>query len=200
MRDLTHIAVSSEWEVVIVASLAYPISSSLMSSFRFLEALLVLMIQLECWGFVQSFSWCFISGFRLLSLYLKTLNLHSFPLFLELIWWLLVFTLHMNWLSSCVLRGLWFFTPIAFLSPFKVVVLTFRTLPTALWEFEISLRFFQRTFLTRFIWRNAWCALWFRWSLSRVRLFVAVLDFITAGLLDWSWLVNLKIDPCHIFF
>lgn len=198
VRDVAHIALLSEWEVVVVATLAHPVARSFMCSLGLLEYLLRFLIQLE-WWFVNSFGWCLVCRFGLLSVNLKALDLHGLPFLLELEWWCLLVGLHVRWFSSSVLRCLGFLTPIAFLSPLKVVVLTFRTLPSSLWEFEISLRFFQMTLFTRIVWRNAWCALSFRRSLSRIRLLVTVLVFITTVFLQWSSLINLKVDPSHIF-
>ena len=50
--DLAHIAVSSEWEVVIVATLTNPITRSFVCPLWLFKALLVLLIQLECWWFI----------------------------------------------------------------------------------------------------------------------------------------------------
>jgi len=204
MWNMAHVAVLSEWEVVVVASLANPITRSFVSSLGLLEGCLdSLLIKFERW-FAKSFCWCLISRFRLLGVNLKTLDLHCFPLLLKFEWWLFLISLHMNWLSSRVLDCLRLLASIALFSALKVIILTFRALPTALWELELSLTrflsFLKMTLFTRFIWSITWSTLSFWRSIGRIRLFItAALDLITIIFLDWSSLIDLKIDPGHIF-
>lgn len=198
MRNMAHVTVLSEWEVVVVATLTNPITRSFVSSLGLLEQCLAFLIELK-WWFIKSFGWCLICRFRLLSVNLEALDLHCLPFFLKLEWWFFLISFHMNWLSCSVLYCLRFFTSIALFSALKVIVLTFRALPTALREFEISLRFLQMTLFTRFVWSITWCTLRFWRSFSWIRLLITVLDFITIIFLNWSSLINLKINPGHIF-
>jgi len=198
MRNMTHVAVLSEREVMVIATLANPIARSFMSSLGLLKQCLAFLIELK-WWFIKSFGWCLICRFRLLSIYLEALDLHCLSLFLELERWFFLISFHMNWLSSSVLDCLRFLASVAFFSALKVIVLTFRALPTALREFELSLWFLKMTLFTRFVWSITWCTLCFWRSFSRIRLLITVLDFITIIFLNRSCLIYLKIDPSHIF-
>jgi len=184
---------------MVVASLAIPIARSFMSSLdRLLEQCLLLWIQLK-WWFIKSFGWSFNSRFRFLSVNLKALDLHCLSFLLKFEWWFFLSSRHMNWLSSGVLDCLEFFASIAFFSALKVIVLTFRALPTTLWEFELSLRFLKMTLFGSFVWSITWRTLCFWRCRSRIGLSINVNYFITIILLNRSSLIDLKIDPSHIF-
>lgn len=198
MWDVTHVAICSEREIMVIATLTDPISSSFMSSFRLFEQSLAFVVELK-WWFINCFSRSLIGWlFRLLSINLKTLDFHSFSFFLQLIWRILIFTLHMRRFPSGILGRFWFFAPIAFLSSFKVIVLTFWALPSTLRKFEISLCFLQMTLFTHIVWRNFRRTVCLRWRLSRIWLLNTLLCIATI-FFQRCRLINLKINPSHIF-
>ena len=139
---------------MVVAPLADPVACPLMCPLRvrILEQLLAIFVEFER-RFQSGVgrSWLVLCFGRV---DLESLESHGLLVLVKLEGRLLGVRLdEVRWLASQVFGGLRLLAAVALLSPFEIVVLAFRALPTSLWELEVPFRFLVWCLFAQFVWR-----------------------------------------------
>ena len=197
---MAHVTLGTERKVMVVASLAYPVTGTLVRcAFHvafFCECLLSIFIK---------FKWRFQSRFGCFLLCFTGVNLQCFKpqrllVFVQFRRRFLGLSLdEVRRLASQVLGSLRLLAPVALLPPLEIIVLAFRALPASLGELKVPFRFLVPCLLTQFVRRyvRRRCARLRRRHCRRFRLLAVRFPFCRR-FLQWRFFLYLEIDPIHI--